>query len=324
MQLRFPRMIVAAIVLAAMSQSANAQTALVPIRVATIGFADATSLPVYAQATGIFKKYGLDATVTSFNGGGAIIAAVAGGSLEMGFSNQVSAVAALQRGIPVMVLAPAAVFDEKNPVDNALAKAHGAPIKSGADLNGKIVAVTTLNGGLQLSASAWIDKTGGDSKTVKFVELPNSEMGAALKSGRIEAAMISEPALSQAKAKGDIDLLADAFSSIGARWTLGVFVANKAWVAANPEAAHHFVQAMVETARWANTHHAETAKILAPYLGVDPSALANTARSTYGDSLTVGMLQPQIDIAVKYGQLKAPYDTHLIVNEAQPYWKGVK
>ena len=70
----------------------------------------------------------------------------------MGFSNQVSAVAALQRGIPIMVLAPAAVFDEKAPVDNALCKAHGSPIKNGAELNGKVVAVTTLDGGLQLSA----------------------------------------------------------------------------------------------------------------------------------------------------------------------------
>jgi NitT/TauT family transport system substrate-binding protein len=322
--MRTLRMLITGLALAAMSQSAFAQTALTPIRVAIIGYADATSLPVYAQASGIFKKYGLDATVTSFNGGGAIIAAVAGGSLDMGFSNNVSAASAIQRGIPVMVLAPAAVFDEHAPVDNALVKARGSKMKGGADLNGKTIAVTTLGGGLQLAASAWIDKTGGDSKTVHFVELPNSEMGAALKQGRIEAAMLSEPALSQAKASGDTELLADAFGAVGPHYTLGVFVASKSWVAANPDAAHRFVEAMVETARWANKHHTETAKILAPLLGVDVSTFATTARSTYGDSLTYAMLQPQMDVAYKYGQLKTPFDSHQMVTDAQPYWRGVR
>jgi NitT/TauT family transport system substrate-binding protein len=321
--LRALRLLAAVLAVAAMTQSAVAQTALTEIRIGTIGFADATSLPVYAQATGTFKKYGLNATVTSFNGGGAIVAAVAGGSLDIGFSNNVSAASAIERGIPIMVLAPAAVFDEKAPEDNALVKAHGSKAKTGADLNGKAVAVTTLGGGLQLAASAWIDKTGGDSKSVHFVELPNSEMGPALKQGRIEAAMVSEPALSQARAAGDIDVLADAFAAIGPRYSLGLFVASKAWVAANPDAAHRFVQAMVETARWANTHRAETAKILAPLLGVDVASLANTARSTYGDSLTVAMLQPQLDIALRYGQLKTPFDSRQIITEAAPYWRGV-
>jgi NitT/TauT family transport system substrate-binding protein len=318
------RALLASVLLAVLPAGAFAQTAppaLTPIRVAVIGYADATSLPVYAQASGIYKKYGLDATVTSFNGGGAIIAAVAGGSLEMGFSNLVSAASALQRGIPIVVLAPAAIFDDKNPVDNALVKAHGSKLKTGADLTGKAVAVTTLGGGLQLAASAWIDKTGGDSKSVHFVELPNSEMPAALKAGRIDAAMISEPALSQAKA--DVDLLADAFGAIAPRYTLGVFVASKAWVTANPDAAHRFVEAMVEAARWANTHHAETAKILAPFLGTDAASIAATARSTFGDTLTYALLQPQLDVAYKYGQLKTAYDTHQIVTGAQPYWYGV-
>ena len=86
-----------------------------------------------------------------------------------------------------MVLAPAAVFDEKNPVDNALAKAHGGPIKSGADLNGKIVAVTTLNGvGSLLLRPDWTKRARLENRMSG--ELPNPEMGAALKSGRIEAA----------------------------------------------------------------------------------------------------------------------------------------
>ena len=316
------RLLAALILLAALPQSALAQATPTTIRVAVIGYADATSLPIYGQASGIFKKYGLDAKVTSFNGGGAIIAAIAGGSLDAGFSNLVSAASAIQRGIPVMILTPAALFDEKDRSDNLLVKARGSKLQSGADLTGKAVAVTTLSGGLQLAASAWIDKTGGDSKAVHFVELPNSEMAAALKQGRIDAAMLAEPALSQAK--GDVDVLADAFGAIAPRYTEGVFVVSKAWVEANPDAAHRFVQAMVETARWANKHHADTAKILAPLLGIDPAAFGSIARTTYGDVLSVQLLQPLLDVAYKYGQIKMPFDAKQIVADSQPYWRGMR
>lgn len=296
--------------------------AVTPIRVAVLGNTDASSLPLYAQTAGFFKKHGLDATLSSFNGGGAVVAAVAGGSLDVGFSNVVSAAAAIQRGIPVVVLAPAAIFDEKDRPDNTLVKARGSKLKTGADLNGKTVAVTTLSGTLQLCAASWIDKTGGDSKTVHFIELPNSEMVAALKAGRIDAAMLAEPTLTQAR--NDVEEMGDAFAAIAPRWTLGVFVASKAWVRANPDAVHRFVEAMVETARWANTHRADTAKILAPVSHIDPAVFGSMARSRYGDVLSTALLQPPLDAAYKYGQIKAPFDSKQMVAEAQPYWRGIK
>jgi hypothetical protein len=48
------------------------------------------------------------------------------------------------------------------------------------------------------------------------------------------------------------------------------------------------------------------------------------ARSTYGDVLSVQLLQPLLDVAFKYGQIKAPFDSKQIVAGAQPYWRGVR
>jgi NitT/TauT family transport system substrate-binding protein len=246
--------------LTAFSLPSSAQTtALTPIRIANLGFTEASALPVYAQSTGIFKKYGIDATITTFNGGGAILAAIAGGSLDAGFSNITSAVSAIQKGIPVMII-HAANLTAAGKADALLMKARGSKLKTGADLNGKVIAVTTLGGTLQLGVEQWMDKNGGDSKTAHFVEVPTSNMPAALKQGRIDAAMVSEPFLTENKA--DIEPLADAFAAIAPQWISAVFVISKAWVTANPDAAKRFVAAMHETARWANTHHTETAKIL--------------------------------------------------------------
>jgi NitT/TauT family transport system substrate-binding protein len=293
-------------------------TALTPMRIANLGYTEASALPVYAQQAGIFKKYGIDATVTTFNGGGAILAAIAGGSLDAGFSNITSAVSAIQRGIPVVVLTPANLTSTGH-ADALLMKARGSKLKTGADLNGKIIAVTTLGGTLQLGAEAWIDKNGGDSKTSHFVEIPTSNMAAALKQGRIDAAMISEPFLTEEKA--DIEPLADAFGAIAPQWISAVFVASKAWVTANPDAARRFVAAMHETGRWANTHPADTAKILSPLSGVPLPTFAAMERTTYTDQLTRALMQPGIDAAARYGALKQPFDTNEIVTAAAPYLK---
>jgi len=293
------------------------QTApLTPIRIANLGYTDASALPVYAAQSGIFKKYGLDATVTTFNGGGAIIAAIAGGSLDAGFSNITSAVAAIQKGIPIMVVS-AANLTAAGKADTLLMKARGSKLKTGADMNGKIIAVTTLGGTLQLGAETWIDKNGGDSKSVHFVELPTSDMAAAIKAGRIDAAMMSEPFLTEEK--DDVEPLGDAFAAVAPEWISAVFVASKAWVTANPDAARRFVAAMHETARWANAHRPETAKILSPLSNVPLATFGAMERSNYTDQLTKALLQPGIDVAVRYGALKEPFDTGQIVTTLAPY-----
>jgi NitT/TauT family transport system substrate-binding protein len=302
----------ALLALAIVSTTASAQDTAT-IRVADLGHSDASSEPLYAIAAGFFKRNGLDVKLSSLGGGPTIIAAIAGGSLEIGFSNTVSAAQAVERGIPIVVLAPAAEYPSQKP-DTLLVKPRGSKLKTGADLNGKTVGVASLQGVLQLSAASWIDQNGGDSKTVHFLELPFTEMAAALKAGRIDAAMLAEPVLSAEQPA--LEPLGDAYGAIAPQWTLGVFVASKAWVTANPDLVRRFVQATLETARWANTHHAETAQILAPVSKIDLARLGTMARSRFGETLVAARLQAPLDAALKYGQLKAPFDAAQWVADA--------
>jgi NitT/TauT family transport system substrate-binding protein len=312
----------AATATAVLPAAALAQTAPTEIRIGIIGYSDASSLPLYAQAGGFYRKYGLNATMTPLNGGGAIIAAVAGGSLDLGFSNPLSAVQAIQRGIPISVLTFGALFDEKYRADAMLVKARGSKLKTGADLIGKTIAVTTVGSTTQMCAMAWIDKNGGDSKSVHFVEVPTSAMASALKAGRIDGAMLAEPGLTQGRA--DVEDLGNAFAAVAPRWSEASYVASKAWLAANADAAHRFVLAMNDAARWSNAHHADTAKILGPLANIDPATFEQMARTRYTDSINAEQLQPLLDVAVTYGQLKARVDAKTIVADAQPYWHGIR
>jgi ABC-type nitrate/sulfonate/bicarbonate transport system substrate-binding protein len=63
-------------------------------------------------------------------------------------------------------------------------------------LQGLKVAIPTLKGIGQAALQAWLAKDNVDSAGVGFVEVPYSVMGAYLKAGRIDAALITEPELS--------------------------------------------------------------------------------------------------------------------------------
>jgi NitT/TauT family transport system substrate-binding protein len=312
---RLRRAFALATLLALLPLHANVQT-LPAIRVLNLG-GDGGSLGAYALDGGFFKKYGLDATVAGTSSGGAVVAAVVGGSAEIGFSNLMSVAAALGRGIPITIIAPSTVFTSKAP-DIVLAKGRHSPLRSGADLNGKIVAVTTLDGEQQLGAEVWVDKTGGNSKSVRFVELPETSMAASLVQGRIDAAMMTGSYFGQAR--NEVELLGNADAAIAPIYISGVYFAATSWVDAHPDGARRAAQALRETAHWVNTHHAETAPILQRITGLDAPSVAAMVRSTFAESLTVSEIQPVLDAGLAYGRLKVPLDTRAIVAKALIYW----
>jgi NitT/TauT family transport system substrate-binding protein len=277
---------------------------------------DATSEPIYGQMSGIFARYDFAADIGSFTGGAGVIAAVAGGSLELGFSNVVSIAAAQLRGLPIAMLAPAAMYTAKTP-DVWLAKARGSALRTGADLLGKTIAVTSLNGLLSVGASAWIDKNGGDTARTHFIELPLSEMGAALKAGRVDAAMLSDPLFTESRA--DVEVLGDAFSAIAPLFLLGAWVVSKTWADANVATTRRLAIAMRETARWANANRAATAKMLSDHEKLEPRTVQSMARSTYGIDFSAATLSPGILASQHYGALKGTADIAGLLADARHY-----
>lgn len=288
------------------SSAAFASIAILPARAAAqVRIASLTSEvsaePLFAQDQGFFTSAGLSAEIMTLANGGAIIGAVAAGAADIGFGNLASIAAARARGIPVKLVAPAAIYTSKAPV-TTLMKVRGSALRTGPDLRGKTIAVSTLRGELQVGASAWIDKTGGDASQTRFIEMPFSEMAAALVAGRVDAAMLTEPAITiNAKL---IERLADAYNAIADTFLIGAFVASERWIGANPDAAKRFGDAMAQTAAWANTHRPQTAVMLAKNGKIAEATLRDMTRATYGERLSVDVIQPVLDAALKYGSLK--------------------
>lgn len=270
-----------------------------PVRIAALTI-DASAACYYAQEQGFFKNAGLDAEIQGITSGGAIVAAVTSGAIDVGFANLVSAVAAFSRNLPVTIVAPGSVDVETMPT-NALVVTPGSTIRTGNDFNGKTMATSTLRNIVQFAAQLWVDKHGGDSSTIRFVEMPFSAMGDALVAGRIDAAIVAEPFMTEVKGKTRV--IAYPMSAIGPRVQLGGWLANTTWARANPTVVAAFNNAIVKANEWGNAHHDLSAQILAKHGNLDADVLTKMNRATYATRLVPAELQPAIDVAARYGAI---------------------
>jgi NitT/TauT family transport system substrate-binding protein len=273
------------------------------IRVATVPV-DAGAEVYYAQKMGFFKANGLDVEITGLSNGAAVTAAVIGGAADIGQSNAVSIAQAHERGIPVVIIAGANRYTIPAQ-ESGLGVPVDSPIHSAIDLTGKTIAISGIGGITEIGSRNWLDKSGGDSKSVKFLDIPFPTMADALAQHRVDAALITQPYLEAALETKKVRVVADVYAAIAPDFLLGGWIAMTPWVQAHPKLAAAFAKTMYQTAKWANTHHAESAAILQDAAKVQFTSTDH--RIPYAEKLVAADLQKLIDICAQYGLLKASF-----------------
>jgi NitT/TauT family transport system substrate-binding protein len=288
----------------ALSVPAKARARTAPLRVLTIASGPG-ALPLFARDNGFFTTAGLNIDVTTMNNGAAILAAVAGGAVEIGEGNAGSIAAGFLRGIAFNIIADGGLYDAKKPI-TLLCVAHDSPISTAKDLNGKTVALNGLKQVGQAGMQLWLDENGADSKSVGFVEMPFSPMQAAVESGRVDAAMIAEPAL--ARARGKLKIIAAPFDAIAPVFSYAAFTSTRDWVTKNTDLSQRFSSVIRRTAQWANDEPHAALMLLAKYIDIPASLATSMTPLLYATKIENANLQPVIDVMAKYGYLPSSVD----------------
>lgn len=280
------------------------------LRIATIPLENSAQA-FYAKETGLFAKAGLDVDLTSIQSGSAVAAAVASNAVDIGFASLVPLALAHVKHIPFVLVAPGAEWTQAARND-ALFVPATSPVRTGKDLDGKTLACAGLGTLTEYAARAWIDRNGGDATSVKFLEMGYVAMPAALAAGRVDAALVNEPYLGAAKRQSR--LIAYPFDAVAREFLIGGWFATAQWAQDHPELVSRFAAAMRAAADWANdpSNAAASAAILERYTKIDPSLLATMVRVRFAERLTPATIQPQIDVAAKYGGF-APFPSREIV-----------
>lgn len=273
------------------------------IRAGTVAV-ESYALMYYAQEQGFFKQAGLDVTLQTFSGGGAVSAALAGGSLDIACANVGVLSNAHSRSIPISVIAPGGAYNSASPT-TVLATAKNATFAAARDLNGKTVALSTVKDLQQAAVMKWMDTNGGDASTLKFVEITVPEMAAALQAGRVDAATLLEPSLTAVK--NEIRVFAKPYDAIAKQFFITLHAAQNSFLERNPAAAKQFMAALHQAAAWANRNHEATGAVLVKLTKIPQATIDKMARVVYVETLDPALIQPVIDATAQYKFLAARF-----------------
>lgn len=283
-----------------------------PIRIAAQP-AEIFAEAVYVAQHGLLARSGLAAEVMPFTTSGQTVQAVLGGSLDVGLSDMTQIANAVNRGLPLAFIAGSGLYRTESP-STLLCVPKSSSIRSAKELEGVPIGVNGLRTMAEISTREWAHQNGADVAKLQFTEIPASLAVPALLRGTVPAAIVGEPFFTAA---GDqIKVLAKTYDTIAKRFYVSGMFAKREWLDANAATMRTFVRAVYETAAWVNAHHDESAPLLASFLKLDVDKVRATPRAAFATSLDPKLMQPVLDIAVRYGVLEKPVDASTLI------WRG--
>ena len=269
----------------------------------------------YAVKTKMCERAGLDVELIPASNGAAATTAVVTGTYDVAKPSMLAIFAAHLRDVPLAIVAPGFVRTPTHP-NSLLQIAADSPLKSGADLNGKTIGVPSLNDMNSVAVRAWVDRNGGDWKSLKFVETPNSALEDALVRHRIDAASLTTPSLDASLEAGTTKSIGDALGAISPTFMGDAYVARPDWIAQHADAVQRYRRVVEAANGYFNTHPAESAPYVSEATKIELANVTKMKRSFLGTSLDPALIQPLIDAAAKYGGISRAFPARDLI------WSG--
>jgi NitT/TauT family transport system substrate-binding protein len=255
--------------------------------------------PYYADQNGYLQKAGIALDISVIPTSPVIMQALLSGTYDIGYSTITTLIVAHTKGIPIVIIAPSGII-ANGVFQGGIVVPANSTIKNARDFNGKTFAVSGLGTQAEFLPRAWIDKNGGDSTTVKFVEVPFPVVGDALAAGRADASYLVEPFFTIATKKGQVKLLTTGDDAIAPAYLASAWYATSSWANGHPDLVARFARAMDQAAVWANANPDKVVPIVASKLQVDPQLITQVHRATFTDKIVDAQIQPWINVLAKY------------------------
>ncbi len=249
------------------SQTAVAQTKLRVGKAQAQNFAFAP--PDIGTAAGIFQKHGLTLEIASFAGSAKLQQALAADAVDVGLGSGPEMVF-VAKGAPV--LGVAAMADA--PQDLDLVVLADGPIKTAADLKGKLISVSGTQSLSEWLAQEFARRQGWGRDGIRTVGLGSmAAQAAALKSHQTDGMVAESSTAYKLEAEG-VGRIAVPFGKFISDYHTHVIFARKELIEKNPEALRAFLAAWFETIAYMRANREKTVEIAARVAGVSPAIAA--------------------------------------------------
>lgn len=226
---------------------------------------------LWPQQNGLLSRYGFNLQMKSQRSGATIASGVGGGAYQIGKASIIPLLIAHTRGIPFSLNVPGKLYRAAKP-NIALIVRADSPVTTADGLDGMTIDVPLLSDLFTIGIKLWMDKNGGNSATVKLVDLPVSAVAAALATRRIDAGASDMPILQEALDSGDVRVLAHMYDAFASEIMTTAWFTRRSYESEEPLIVGGFVKAMREASIYVNDHPAQTIDLLAAFSFMQPAA----------------------------------------------------
>jgi NitT/TauT family transport system substrate-binding protein len=284
------------------------------LKVGVIPIADVA--PLYLGIDkGFFKEEQLKIQPQLAEGGAAITPAVVSGDFQIGFSNTISLLIAASKDLPVEIISQGVLggkSEEEAWADLLVLK--DGPIQDGKDLEGKTIAVNTLENICEVTIKASLEKDGVDVDKLKFTEVPFPDMNAALEQKRVDGACVVEPFVSQGTA-GKAEGIDPFYVRTAPDLTVATYFTSKQYAEENADTVDRFVRAINKSLEYAQAHPDEVRQTLLDYTEIPPEAVEAIKLPIWRTDLNEPTIEKLSELSKKYGLIEEEPDLNELIRQ---------
>lgn len=206
-----------------------------------------------ALKNGFYKAEGLQVDLSYVGSVTASVQQLIGGSIDFGYTTCEVALQAIEKGADASIIGSTTI---KYPYSMMSAR----DVKSAADLKGKTVILPPPRQDIAIFFDHWLKENGVATADVdKVYDGATPNRYAALASGTVAAAAVSQPFDFRAQAEG-YNRLVD-FGAYVKDYAFVVILARKPWLKENGEATRHYLSAVARSIDWFYDHANRAAAI---------------------------------------------------------------
>jgi len=274
----------------------------------TVGAAQSPSAAAVelGQQKGIFKRHGIALKMAPVATGAAGVAQLVNGQIQVALGGLSGVITASSQNIPVkFVSGGVSDHPDKAGTQYQTIVSTKSGITSFKDLSDKTVAVNSLKCCWEFWTREAVEKAGGNSKSLKMVQVPFPDQVAALKQGRVQAVTTLQPFATS--------LIGQGYKSIGDPAAIAYdnpdntntnFFMSDKFISGNPDAVKRWQAALQDASEYANAHPDETRKVIATLTKGAPDLIAKMPLPRYTAALDRKAIEDEAKFLVKYGVIK--------------------
>ncbi|MBD0415538.1 ABC transporter substrate-binding protein [Oryzicola mucosus] len=291
--------------------TATAQTAL---NIGCTATTDCASAAV-ALEEGIFKKNGLDVTMTLIGINSNIPAALLSNSIQIGGPTPSVFLQAVDGGLDLVAVAGASSTSKATFDTAGVVATEASGIKEPKDFVGKKVGAPGIGAFLQVLFSKWLIDNGVDPKGVNFVEVTFPTMNDTLKSGAVDAVVTAEPMMSRIIASKTGAPAGYFLETLPERRPQIVYASTREWADANAEALKAFRSSIDEAAKIVNENPEKGRTAISNFTKIPMDVLSNMKLSVADPKLETEQLDWWVATMDEQNMLQAKPDTSTLIQK---------